>query len=429
MKRAAVIGGGPAGYTAAVRLSALGIETTLFEARKLGGVCLNYGCVPTKHLLAYAKTYKKAEGFGFECSGATVKSAVEYAKKGAEFFSNSVEKLLKSKGVRVIRSFARVKKDRTVSWDDGSEKFDFIVIATGSRPAVPDPLKGIPYLTAEDYEKFDDYKKVVIIGAGAQGIEFSSFFAMMDTEVHLVDVLERILPQIPDKYAKLYETRLKRNGINLITGTAVVEVKSGASGFDVFLNNGEALEGVDAFLVTAGRIPNTEAVEISEIKDEKGFIKVDDQFRTAVEGIYAVGDVIRTPALAYTAYAEAEAAVKTISGKPTKVDYSKLPYAVFGKPEIAWAGKLEGKEHRVQAGVSARAYAEHERDGFCVLFEKEGEVCGMLAVGIEAPEIIHYLELLPEDAGSRDFFFIHPSFSEIFGEAFFLAKGEGRHAG
>lgn len=429
MKRVAIIGGGPAGYTAAVQLSKMGLETTLFEGRKLGGVCLNYGCVPTKHLLAYAKTYKKAKEFGFECSGATIKAAVEYAKKGAEFFSNSVEKLLKSKGVRVINSFAKVAKDKKVSWNGVEEYFDSIVIATGSRTFVPEPIKSTPYLTAEDFEKFDDYKKVVIVGAGAQGIEFSSFFSIMGAEVYLVDVLKRILPQIPEKYSKLYEARLKKNGIYLITGTAVINVKSGTTGLDVSLSSGEVIKGVDAILVAAGRIPNTEAVEIPEIKDEKGFIKVDDFFRTTVEGIYAIGDVIRTPALAYTAYAEAEAVVKTILGKPTKVDYSKLPYAVFGKPEIAWAGKLEGKEHRVQSGISAKAYAEFEREGFCVLFEENGEVCGMLAVGSEAPEIIHYFELLPENAYSKDFFFIHPSFSEVFGEAFLLAKGKGRHAG
>lgn len=426
--KVAVIGGGPAGYSCALHLSRKGFEVTVFEREQVGGVCLNRGCVPTKHLIAYARTVRKAKEMGMEVHSYSVRKAVGYASSGATFFRESVEKILKKTGVRLIKAEAVVRPDRTVEFDSEREVFAAVVIATGSKPFIPEGLRSLPVLSGEDFSSFEDWKRVAVVGAGAQGIEIASFFNLMGAEVFLLEVLDRILASLPARFSQAYEARLKKNGMKVLKGRTISSVEHESGRYAIRLTDGTLLEGIDQIIVTAGRLPNTDSVKVENIKDEKGFIKVNQFFQTEVEGIYACGDCIKTPALAYAAYAEAEAVAENIAGKSVTVNYENLPFVVFGSPEIAWAGRLEGNEVRVQSGVSAKAYAELERDGFAALFAEGGDLKGGILVGAEASEAIHLVQMLMIKGIPENLFFVHPSFSEIVGEALLKMQGRERHA-
>ncbi|MCX7831896.1 MAG: NAD(P)/FAD-dependent oxidoreductase [Actinobacteria bacterium] len=426
--KVAVIGSGPAGYLSALLISRKGAEVTVYEKKDIGGVCLNRGCVPTKHLIFYAKTLKKARELGMSISEASVEKAVSYAKSGADFFKTSVSKLLEKERVKIINSEAVLQRDKRVIFEDGSDSYDAIVIAVGSRPLRLKVFEGLPVITGEDYLNFKDWKSVAVIGAGAQGVEIASFFALMGSEVYLIEALERILPSLPGKVSQLYEARLKRNGIKVLKAKEITEAKFEKNLFSLKFKDGEEIKNIEQIIVTAGRVPNTECIEIPEIKDEKGFIKVDEYLRTSIDGIFSCGDCIRTPALAYTAYAEAECVAENLFNSGNKIDYRYLPYAVFGWPEIAWIGELNGKEIRVQSGVSARAYAELERDGFAILFVENNKINGCVLVGAEAAETIHLIESFMVRGDYSRMFFVHPSFSEIVGELMFSFSGKKRHS-
>ncbi len=425
--RVGIIGGGPAGYTAALKLARQGAEAIVFDKSRVGGVCLNRGCVPTKHLLAMAKTYAKAKKLGLKVEPPAVEDAVRYAVEGSEFFSVNIEKLLKKAGVQIINAEAVLEKGRKIVWDSGSEAFDAVIIASGSSPVIPEVFSGVDVLTGQDFHKFKSADRVVVVGAGAQGLEIASFFSLLGFEVIVVEALPRILPMLPEKYAKLYEARLKKSGLKIKTGVTVQSAEEIAGLKNLYLSDGSAIESIDLVIIAAGRKPNTEFIRVPGILDERGYVIVNDNLMTEEKGVYAAGDVLRTPALAYTAYAEGEAAAENILGGSEKVDYSHLPYAIFASPEIAWAGKLEGEEIRVQAGVSARAFAELEKEGFAVIFKENEKLNGGLIVGIEAPELIHFLELCLETGEIPDLFYVHPSLFEVVGEAFLIARGKARH--
>jgi len=302
-----------------------------------------------------------------------------------------------------------------------------VIIAVGSRPAVPEPFSGLPVITGEDFVEFRHAQRVAVVGAGAQGIEIASFYRLLGAEVHLIEMLPQLLPVLPGRVAALYEGRLKKNGIQIHKGKRVVKADYSNSLFRLIFEDGEELTDIEQLIIAAGRKPATETILIPEIKDERGFLIVDSYFETSEKGVYAVGDCIKTPALAYTAYAEAEACVANILGSKKVLDYAHLPYAVFGWPEIAWVGRLEGNEIRVQAGVSARAMAENEQDGFVILYEGKEGLNGGVIIGLEAAEIIHLVESMLVGQKVEDYYFIHPTFTEVLGEAIIKLSGRKRH--
>lgn len=423
--KAAVIGAGPAGYAAALRLRKHGIEVDVFEKNRPGGVCLNRGCVPTKYLLAYARAYYRAKEMGFEVSGATISDAVEYARKGAEQFSQAVQKLLAQAGVRLIQEQVEVLPERTVRTASGEKTYDAVLIASGSEPVVPQNLRCDGVLTGEDFSSLPaDINTAAVIGGGVQGIEYASFFNMLGAEAHIFELTDHVLPVLPEKYAKLYESRLKRRGIKIHTGTMVESIRRANGKFEVIAEDPVT---ADVVVIVTGRRPVTDFVQVKHIIDDRGFIRVNEHFETDEPGVYAAGDVIDTPALAYTAYAEGEAAADSIAGVKTTVDYSRLPYTVFGEPEIGWTGELSGEEVRVQAGLSAKARAARADDGFVCLFSRDGVLKGGLIVGEEASETVHIISALLGRKNFFDLHFIHPSLSELIGEALLTIQGKSRH--
>lgn len=423
--KVAVIGAGPAGYTAALRLRRHGIDVDVFEKNRPGGVCLNRGCVPTKYLLAYARAFRRAEEMGFEVTGASIAAAVERARQGAEQFSQAVQRLLAHHGVNVIYEKAELHPGRVVRTASREARYDAVLIASGSAPVIPENLRCEGILTGEDFSSIPDVvHRAAIIGGGVQGVEYASFLNMLGVECRIYELTDQILPALPAKFARLYEARLKRRGIQVRTGTPVNSILKTETGYLVRADDEFEAEVV---MVVVGRRPITDFVKIPGIVDEKGYIRVNEFFETEEDGVYAAGDVINTPALAYTAYAEGEAAADSIAGSSTGVDYSRLPFAVFSEPEIGWAGTLEGEEIRVQSGVSAKARAVGADDGFVCLFAENGKLNGGIVVGEEASEVVHTVAALIGRTEFTDLHFIHPSVSELIGEALLMMQGKSRH--
>lgn len=424
-----IIGGGPGGYSAAIRAGQLGAEVAVYESKDPGGVCLNRGCIPTKHLLSFAKIYRKAHDFSFVRAGDFTGKAVEHAQEGAAFFKKSLEDIFKHYDIELIPERAELVEPHVISTEKRKDRYDAVIIATGSKPFLPPTFNLPDILTGEDFSKIPTgIESVAIIGAGVEGIEYASFFALLGKEVTVIELKDNILPFLPEKISRRYEARLKKRGIKFFKGVKVEKVaKVGEKEYEV--KTGNANFNVELVMVTAGRIPNSAGIKLKGIVDENNFIRVNDYFETPVSSHYAAGDVINTPGLAYVAYQEGEAAAENaVGGSRRKIDYFNLPYVVFGEPEIAVVGKLEGKEIRVQSGISGKSRAYLSHDGFLTLFVDNGEITGAAAVGEGASELIHILEILVTEGDfSFNPHFVHPSFSELIGEAYALFKDRPRH--
>lgn len=453
-----IIGGGPAGYAAAIRAAQLGAEVVVFERDRPGGVCLNRGCVPTKNLLAWARAYREARAEGF-VSGPppSIGPALEKARAGAERFSHAVSKLLASYGIDVISGDAALVEPFVVEANGETCRFDRVIIATGSKPSLPPLFAEVRALTGEDFSLIpEEPGNVVIVGGGVQGVEYASFFAMLGYPVTLVEMEEHILPFLPSGVANAYAMRLKRRGVFIRSATTVLSVRSQKGTYELVLADGSRIEA-DTLMVVTGRVPATSAVRIDGLLDDRGFVIVDDTLETPLKGHFAAGDCVRSFGLAYTAYAEgriaAENAVRA-SGAPERRRFV-VPQVVFGEPEIAWVGDIEGdglREVKVPAGLSAKASAEHEDDGFVSLFFREGsewetgdaidgegaggrnrsdgspspDLVGGVIVGGPAGELIHVISALVAQA-DEEALFVHPTFAELIGEGLDAARGHPRH--
>jgi dihydrolipoamide dehydrogenase len=456
-----VIGSGPGGYVAAIRASQLGIKTGIIEKDELGGICLNWGCIPTKSLLKSAQVYeyfKHAQDYGISSTG-TIKpefsKMIEKSRKVAGNMSKGVQFLLKKNKIDHIPGIGKLVDNKTVevTGKDGGKKnlsANNIILATGARskelPNIKqDGKKIIGYREALSLKKQPD--SMLVIGSGAIGSEFAHFYNAIGTKVILVELLPNIVPLEDEDISKQLERSFKKSGITVFTGSSVESVNTSGGKCKVKIKTGKGTETheVEIVLSAVGITPNLEnlGIESLGIQTDNGKIKVDDYYRTSINGICAIGDIIHGPALAHVASSEGIVCVEKIAGKnPEPVDYNNVPACTYTSPEIASVGYNEksAKEagYDIKIGkfpfsASGKANASGHKDGFIKLIfdAKYGELLGAHMIGDNVTEMIAEIVVAKklETTGNEIIKSVHPhpTMSEAIMEAAAAAYNEVIH--
>lgn len=456
-KRIVVIGAGPGGYVAALKAAKLGAQVTVIEKDRVGGTCLNRGCIPTKALLASAEvlaTVREAEEYGIKIKGevmpdmglivARKNKVVERLNKGIEFlFEKNNVRLVKGKGTLVGSKTVKVELD-----EGGCETLeaDNIIIATGSSPAkIPVfPFDGKRVLTSDEVLNLDYVpSSIIIVGAGVIGCEFGTFFSTMGSTVTMVEMMERVLPTEDPDIGKEMEKVLKRKKIKLHLKSRIEKVEIQENGVKAMLDGGKELEA-EIMLVATGRKAEINGIglETVGVKVDKGRIIVDDRMETSVKGIYAIGDVVPGPQLAHVASFEGICAVENIMGIENRMDYSAVPRGIFTDPEVGAVGMTE--EEALNAGFRirtgrfyfrglGRAQAAGKIIGFAKIIAEEetDKILGASIMGPNATDLIH--EIMPaikHGITVKDMSKLihsHPTFSEAVMEALHDVHGQSIH--
>lgn len=458
-----ILGSGPGGYVAAIRASQLGMNVAVVERESLGGICLNWGCIPTKALLKSAQVFdylNHAEDYGIKVGKPTADfgAMVKRSRGVAEGMSKGVQFLMKKNKVNVIMGSGKLLKGGKVAVTDAEGKVTEysaknIIVATGGRakelPNLPiDGKKIIEYRKAMSLES--QPKRMVVVGAGAIGVEFGYFYHTIGTEVSIVEFMEQGLvpredPDISKELGKLYA----RKGMKVYAGWAVETVDT--SGKEIKVNMKNRKDGktetilCDVVLSAAGVTPNTENIGLEDlgITTDRGYIKVDDYYQTNVPGVFAIGDVLATQALAHVASAEGITCVEKIAGHhPEPIDYNNIPGCTYCIPEVASVGYTEqaAKEAGYELLIgkfpfvaSGKAKASGHSEGFVkVIFDKKyGEFLGAHMIGANVTELIAEVVVARklETTGHEIIKSIHPhpTMSEAVMEAAAAAYGEVIH--
>lgn len=455
----AIIGGGPGGYVAAIRASQLGFKTAVIERDKLGGICLNWGCIPTKALLKNAELYnhfKHAEEFGISYKDLKFDfpKIIERSRKVAQMNSRGVEYLFKKNKIEHISGFGKlVGKGKIEVSKDGKPvetvSAKHIIVATGARPRTLPNVKidGKQVISSTEAMMLSQLpKSMIVIGAGAIGVEFAYFYNSFGTKVTIVEMMPNILPIEDKEISKLLESNFKKHGIEIYTETKVESVKTGKDvSVEVSTKEGKKHFNADVALMAIGVQGNVEHIglEALGVKVEKSWIQVDDFSRTNVEGIYAIGDVAGPPWLAHVASREGIVCVEAIAGKnPQPIDYDNIPGCTYCQPQVASVGMTEeralaeGREIKVGRfpfSASGKARAIGETDGLVKLIfdAKYGELLGAHILGAEATEMIAELvvakSLETTGSGLYNAIHAHPTLSEAIMEAAENAYGHAIH--
>ena len=407
-----VLGSGPGGYVTAIRASQLGLKTAVIEKESLGGVCLNWGCIPTKALLKSAQVFeylKHADDYGL-----TVKefdkdfdAVVKRSRDVAEGMSKGVQFLMKKNKIDVISGYGTLKTGKKVDVDGTEYSANHIIIATGARsrelPNLPqDGKKVIGYRKAMTLEA--QPKKIVIVGSGAIGVEFAYFYNSMGTDVTIVEYMPRIVPVEDEDVSKQLERSFKKSGIKILTSTEVTAVDTSGEGVKAMIKTkkGEEVLEVDMVLSAVGIKTNIENIGLEDvgIVTDRDKILVNDFYQTNIPGYYAIGDVTAGPALAHVASAEGILCVEKIAGQHVEaLDYGNIPGCTYCTPEIASVGLTEAqaKEKGIDIKVgkfpfsaSGKASAGGHKDGFVkVIFDaKYGEWLGCHMIGTGVTDMI-----------------------------------------
>ena len=455
-----VLGSGPGGYVAAIRASQLGFKTAIIEKENLGGVCLNWGCIPTKALIKSAQVFdylKHAEDYGL-----TVKdydkdfdAVVNRSRNVASGMSKGVDFLMKKNKIDVIEGYGKVKSGKKVSVEKENGKITDlqatnIIIATGAKsrvlPNLPqDGKKIIGYREAMTLKK--QPKKIIIIGSGAIGIEFAYFYNAMGSEVTIVEYLDRIVPVEDEEVSKALEINFKKNGIKILTCSELIKANTKGETLSATVKNGndEIILKADVILSAVGIKSNIENIGLEDvgIVTDNDKVLVDDFYQTNIPGYYAIGDITKGQALAHVASAEGILCVEKIAGHSVDaLDYGNIPGCTYSYPEIASVGLTETqakeKGYKIKVGkfpfsASGKAQASGSSEGFVkVIFDaKYGEWLGCHMIGAGVTDMIAEAVLARklETTGHEVLKAVHPhpTMSEAVMESVAAAYGEVIH--
>jgi dihydrolipoamide dehydrogenase len=455
-----VIGSGPGGYVAAIRAAQLGFKVAVVERAELGGICLNWGCIPTKALLKSASIFqyiKHASDYGIVSgeANADFPAIIKRSRDVADQMSKGIQFLLKKNKVEHLRGFGKVKPGKIVEvTDDAGLKTEFsaghIILATGTRSRELPNLK-------QDGRKIIGYreamtlpvqpKSMVVVGSGAIGSEFAYFYQSIGTNVTLIEVLPNIVPIEDEEVSKALERSFKKSGMKVLAGVSVESVDTTGDGCKVTVKTkkGDEVIECDIVLSAVGVATNIEGIGLEEvgITTERGKVLVDDFYKTGIDGYYAIGDIVKGPALAHVASHEGIICVEKIAGKHVEpLDYGNIPGCTYTHPEIASVGMTEkaAKDagYEILVGkfpftASGKATASGARDGFVkVIFDaRYGEWLGAHLIGENVTEMIAEVVVARklETTGKEIIEAVHPhpTMSEAIMEAVAAAYGECVH--
>ncbi|MET0627793.1 MAG: dihydrolipoyl dehydrogenase [Acidimicrobiia bacterium] len=451
-----VLGGGPAGYAAALYGAAAGLDVALVEEDRIGGTCLHRGCIPAKELLQTAevlRTIQRAPDFGIDAGLPTLDLGRAQARKQevVDRLTKGVETLLRGRNVTVVPGRGEVvdAAAHRVRVADGTEVAGRnLLIATGSSPnALPGlDFDGTRILSSDHVLQLTELPpRVAIIGGGVIGVEFASMLVDMGSEVTLIEALPRIMAATDKDIGNVLARSFRKRGVSVHAGARITGI-DGARELTVTWDagSGEQSVTVDKVIVSVGRSPRSSGLGLDGVVsiDDRGFVVVDEQMRTNVPGVFAAGDVVATPALAHVGFAEAIVVVKTILEEPaTPIDYGKVPWVVYTQPEIAWCGLTE-EQAREQGHDVVVASHRFAGDGRAVIL---GETEGLVKLVTDADGLLlgaHFIgpwatELLSEgylavnwEANAADIAALvhpHPTLSEVFGETALALTGRSLH--
>ena len=456
-----VLGSGPGGYVTAIRASQLGLKTAIIERESLGGICLNWGCIPTKALLKSANVFEyltHASDYGITVKDAKIdfNAMIDRSRGVASGMSNGIQFLLKKNKIDVIKGSGVIKagKKVAVTGEDGKvteyTADKGLIIATGARsrqlPNLPqDGTKIIGYREAMTLKS--QPKKLVVVGSGAIGVEFAYFYNAIGTEVTIVEYLPNIVPVEDEEVSKQMEKSLKKAGVSILTNANVESVDTKGKGCVVTVKTAKGEEKIecDVVLSAVGVVSNIENIGLEEvgIVVDKGRVLVNDFYQTNIPGYYAIGDIVPGPALAHVASAEGIICVEKIAGHhPAPLDYGNIPGCTYASPEIASVGMTEkqAKEAGLDIKIgkfpfsaSGKASAAGAKDGFVKLIfdAKYGEVLGAHMIGANVTEMIaEIVSIRKLETTGHDIIKTvhpHPTMSEAIMEAAAAAYGEVIH--
>ena len=452
-----VIGAGPGGYVAAIRAAQLGLNTAIIERDAVGGVCLNWGCIPSKSLLRNAQvlnTVKNAKAFGIQYDNLSIdfNSAIDRSRQVVSRLTTGVEYLLKKNSVELIKGNAVLEDSRTISIAESNRSLttDNVIIATGARQrSLPSmPIDHETVITSKDALNLRNLpEKIVIIGAGATGVEFSHIYNTYGVEVVLIELMDRIVPNEDEEISAELQKSFNDKGIQSIIGASVesIETSMGQATVNIQSETDTSSINCDKVLVAVGVQANTDGIglENTGVVTDKGFISVGPNMETNVTGIYAIGDVTGQMLLAHVASAQAVTAAEYIGGiNPPQLDYGLMPKAIYCEPQIASFGLTEtqAKDQGISIKIgkfpfaaSGKAIALAETDGLIKLIvdDEIGEIIGAHMIGSEVTELLGELSMvrLLEGTSTELGWLVHPhpTISETLKEAALDTFGEAIH--
>ncbi|MDH6374502.1 dihydrolipoamide dehydrogenase [Paenibacillus sp. PastF-3] len=439
-----VIGSGPGGYVAALQSAQLGMKTAIVERNQLGGVCTNVGCIPSKALIAESHRYELFRLFSSSEAAVSFKNAQDFKQGIVNKQAGGVSYLLKTAGVNILEGEARLVDEHTAiisqSGQEQSISFKNAILATGSRPIELQafPVGGRVLSSTEALSLSEVPTSLVVIGGGYIGIELGQMYAKFGTKVTILEGGDQVLPGFEAELVNPVGRQLKADGIKMITGATAVNVVQSADTITLhYLKNQEQLHvTAEYMLVTVGRKPNTDGNlgldRIGLPVTTRGLIETDEQCRTAIPNIFAIGDITSGPALAHKASYEAKIAAEAIAGLSSEVDYRAIPLVVFSEPELASVG-LSETEARAKGipivigkstfGINGRALALKETEGFVKIVANpiSGIVMGAQIVGVEASTLVSELALAIEMGATVEDLAMtihpHPTLGEVIMEA------------
>uniref|UniRef100_A0A7C4UC32 Dihydrolipoyl dehydrogenase n=1 Tax=candidate division WOR-3 bacterium TaxID=2052148 RepID=A0A7C4UC32_UNCW3 len=442
-----IVGGGPAGYLGALKAAILGIDVTLFEKDKIGGVCVNEGCIPVKSLIKIVSNIEnikrlKEKGVNFEGFKFDFKEILKTPYLSTKRLQSGIMLLLRKRNVKIVNSMAKIISDNKIISNNEEYTFDKILIATGSMPKKP-PFKVDNFWTSREALFSQELpQRICIVGGGVIGLEFAYIYRTLGSEVEVFEIMEEVLPNEDREFSAILRKELEKMGIRFHLKTKVFEIneKNGKKEI-VFEEGGLKNLEFDKVMISVGRELSKDGIP-DFIQIERGFIKVDDALRTNIKNIFAAGDCIGGNMLAHTAYYESEIAIENIIGEKKSFDESVVPRVVYTKPEFASCGeteeglKLKGisyKKEIFKFGGNGRAVAEDKTaGGIKILFDEKGYILGASMVGENVSELITIISVFMKNrikpADSIDLIFPHPTYSEGIKEVLLKSIGIPLHS-